>query len=91
MTFMTIVIKQITHKLLTRDSLTVLCPKIACDNYSDGLFTSQKCEVLVAAPLLVELGAGLQNPAHFLPNFVVPLVSCCMLSLSSAIEKPTAL
>ncbi len=69
----------------------MLCPKIEGDNYSDGLFTSQKCVILVAALMLVELGAGLQNPAHFLHNFVVPLVSCCMLSLSPAIEKPTAL
>ena len=82
-----IVISQIIPKLWSRDSLTVLCPKSAGDNSFSGLHIVQRCDILVAAPLLEKLGAGVQNPAHFHPNFVVPFVTCCMLSLSPAIEK----
>ncbi len=67
----------------------MLCPKYARGNYQGGLGRLQHCEVLVAAPLLEKLGAGSQDQAQFLPNFVVPFVHCCMLSLSPVIGKPT--
>jgi hypothetical protein len=76
------VISQIYPKLLSRDSLKVMCPKSAGDNLSIGLHIAHRCEVLVAAPLLEKLGAGVQNPAHFHPNFVVPFVTCCICCLS---------